>query len=80
MFREALVPENVDGLLPVHINEILYQHLPFKARVNDQCLRGVNTYFTRGLAPLVSVLDEIVLLTKCKGLLHPYLDNKFHFF
>ena len=62
MFREVLVPENVEGLLPVCINEILYQHLPFKARVNDQHLRGVNTYFARGLAPLVSVLDEVVKL------------------
>ena len=60
MFGEVLVPENIDDLLPVCINEILYQHLPFKVRVNDQCLRQVNTYFARGLAPLVSVLDEIV--------------------
>ena len=55
MFREALVPENVEGLLPVRINQILYQRLPFKARVNDQRLRGINTYFARGIAPLVSV-------------------------
>ena len=60
MFREALVPENVEGVLPVRINEILYQCLPFKAHVNNQRLRGINTYFARGLAPLVSVLDEIV--------------------
>ena len=128
MFREVLVPENVEGLLPVRINEILYQRLPFKARVNDQRLRGINTYFARGIAPLVSVLDEVVklesvltgdaatwkssqgrlekgdlqfdvsklcklmsqavkilsaghavLLTKRRGLLRPYLDNKFHF-
>ena len=128
MFNETLVPENVEGLLPVRINEILYQRLPFKAKVNDQRLRGMNTYFARGLAPLVAVLDHIVqlesevsgreknwksvdgnlvtegyqidvcqlrcllsqavkilstghsvLLTKRKGLLQPYLDQKFHF-
>ena len=38
MFKEALVPENVEGLMPVRINEILYQRLPFRAKVNDQRL------------------------------------------
>ena len=38
MYAEALIPENVDSLLPVKINEALYVRLPFKAKVNDQRL------------------------------------------
>ena len=32
-------------------------HLPFKANVNDQKLRGMNSYFLCGVRPLVSLLD-----------------------
>ena len=46
-----LIPENVEGLMPVRINELLYHRLPFKARVTDQRLRGLNTYLLRGIAP-----------------------------
>ena len=60
MFQNALIPDNIEGLLQVHINEILYKHLPFRARLNDQHLWGINTYFTRGIGPLVSVLDMVV--------------------
>ena len=35
-FKQALLPDNVDGLKLVKINDILYQTLPFKAKVNDQ--------------------------------------------
>ena len=45
LFRDTLIPPNVEGLAPVHINEMLYQKLPFKAKLNDQRLRGINTYF-----------------------------------
>ena len=50
-------PENVQGLQPVKINELLYQRLLFKAKVNDQKLRGMNSYFLHGVRPLVSLLD-----------------------
>ena len=53
LFKEALLPENMDSLLPVNINEVLYQHLPFKAKINDQCLRGINTYFSNGIVPFL---------------------------
>ena len=59
-FAQCLIPENVEGLLPVKINEIVYQKLPFKAKVNDQRLRGINTYFARGLGPLISALDTLI--------------------
>ena len=36
MFKEALLPENVDSLLPVKINEVFYHRLPFRAKINDQ--------------------------------------------
>ena len=43
MFKQALVPINVEGLYPVRINDALYKKLPFKARVADQRLRELNT-------------------------------------
>ena len=55
-----LMPENVEGLKTVRINELLYQKLPFKAWVNDQRIRGINTYFTWGVGPLVAVLDKLI--------------------
>ena len=55
-----LKPDNIEGLDPVRINEILYRKLPFKARVNDQRLRGMNTYFTRGIGPLIAILDKLI--------------------
>ena len=33
--------------------------MPFNAKVNDQFLQGINTYFARSLGPLISVLDCI---------------------
>ena len=50
-------PKNVQSLQLVRINELLYQRLPFKAKVNDQKLRGMNSYFLQGIGPLVSLLD-----------------------
>ena len=43
MFCECLGPENAEGLQPVKINEILYQNLHFRAKVNDYKLHGINT-------------------------------------
>ena len=60
MFKSTLIPENVPGLNPVRINEILYQKLSYRVKINDQMLRGINTYITRGLGPFVSVLDRIL--------------------
>ena len=37
-FQDTLIPDNVDGLKPVRINEILYQKLPSRAKLNDQRL------------------------------------------
>ena len=62
MFKSALLPENVEGLQPVRINEVLYQRLPFKAKLNDQKLRGINTYFSRGIAPGLCALDVLMKL------------------
>ena len=59
MFKEALLPKNVDGLLPVKINEVLYHRLPFRAKINDQRLRGINTYFARGVGPLLLAMDSL---------------------
>ena len=54
------MPENVDGLKPVRINEILYQKLPMRAKINDQCFWGINSYFTHRVGPLISMLDQLV--------------------
>ena len=62
MFRSALLPENVEGLQPVKINEVLYQRFPFKAKLNDQKLRGINTYFSCGIAPGLCALDVLMKL------------------
>ena len=59
MFKQALVPINVEGLYPVRINDVLYKKLPFKARVADQRLRGLNTFLARGMGPLVSIFHEL---------------------
>ena len=60
MFKNALLLENIEGLLPVQINELLYQRLPSRFHFADQRLRGQNTFFTRGLGPLISLLDKFL--------------------
>ena len=60
LFKSALLPENVEGLLPVQINELLYQCLPSRFHFADQRLHGQNTFFTRGLGPLISLLNKIL--------------------
>ena len=62
MFKSALLPENVEGLQPVKINEVLYQRLPFRAKLNDQKLHGINTYFSRGIGLTLCVLDVLMKL------------------
>ena len=56
----GLSPPNVEGLQPVKINEILYQKLPLKAKINDQRLRGMNSYLLAGIGPLISILDGLI--------------------
>ena len=53
---------DIEGLELVKINSMLYQSLPFRAKVADQHLRGINTYFTRGVGPLVTILDQLISL------------------
>ena len=60
LFKQTLIPENVEGLKTVKINDLFYQKLPFKAKIQDQRLRGLNTYFARGVGPLVAVIDLLI--------------------
>ena len=60
LFRQCMLPINVDGLQPVKINSIVYEKLNASFKVNDQCLRGINTFLTRGLGPIVSIWDNIL--------------------
>ena len=64
MFKTTLVPENIAGLGSVKINQVLYQQLPYRVKLNDQRLRGINSFVTRGLGPVVSVLDLLLKLEK----------------
>ena len=60
MAMACLLPENVEGLKTIRINELLYQKLPFRTKVNDQRIRGINSYFTRGTGPLIALLDKLI--------------------
>ena len=62
LFKKVLQPDNVDGLKPVKINEILYQSIPFSAKINDQHFWGINMFFTRSVGMLVHVLDSLISL------------------
>ena len=62
LFKKMLQPDNIEGLKPVKINEVLYQSIPFSAKINDQHFRGINTFFTRAVDLLVHVLDKLISL------------------
>ena len=62
VFKNTLFPGNVKGIMPVKISDAMYQRLPFKARVVDQRLHGINTYFCRGMGPLLAGLDTLIQL------------------
>ena len=60
LFKQCMLPCNVNGLKPVRINDLLYEKLTFHYKVNDQHLCDFNTYIARGLGPLISVWDNIL--------------------
>ena len=60
LFKECMLPCNVDGLKPVKINNLVYEKLKLNHKVNDQRLRGINSFLTRGLGPLISIWDKIL--------------------
>ena len=60
MFKEIVIPDNIEGINPVKINEVLYQSIPFHAKVEDQCLRGINTYLQKGVGILTFLLDRFI--------------------
>ena len=60
LFKQCMLPTNVPGLNPVRINDLLYEKLSFNYCLNDQKLRGINTFFAHGLGPLVPVWDQIL--------------------
>ena len=59
LFKSAMTPINVEGLMPVKINNGLYRKLPFRAQVNDQRLRGINTFIAKGCGPLATAFHEL---------------------
>ena len=60
LFKDCMLPENVEGLLPVKINDLLYTRLSLESRINDQKLRSINTFIARGLGPLLSIWDKLL--------------------
>ena len=60
LFKNCLIPGNVEGLNPTRINELLYARLPYKAKEIDKKLKATNTFLTRGLGPLMALLDTFI--------------------
>ena len=60
LFQQCLIPDNVERLNPVRINELLYPRLNFRAKEMDKKLKSFNTFFTRSLGPLVTLLDYLI--------------------
>ena len=44
LFQNCMLPSNVEGLQPVKINSIVYDKLNPSYKINDQRLRGINTF------------------------------------
>ena len=55
-----MLPSNIEGLKPVKINSLVYEKLNATYKVNDQRLRGLNTFIARGMGPLCSIWDNIL--------------------
>ena len=60
MFKQCMLPSNVEGLHPLKLNSIVYEKLKGSFRVNDQHLPGLNTFLAQGLGLLASVWDKIL--------------------
>ena len=60
LFKNCMLPSNVEGLQPVKINAIVYDKLNANYKVNDQRLRGLNTFITWGLRPIIGIWNNIL--------------------
>ena len=68
MFKSCLCPENVEGLQPVKINESIYKILPARVKVADQKIRGITTFITRSLGPLLPIFENLCKIEgECSG-------------
>ena len=59
LFENSLCPENVLGLQPVRINEMLYKTLPKSTKISDQKLKGINTFIVRLMGPVVKMFENL---------------------
>ena len=48
--------------MSVTINVYLYRSLPIRAKVSDKRLKGINTFLTRSLGPMVHVFETLCAL------------------
>ena len=60
MFKECMLPSNVEGLKPIRINAIVYNRLSTEMKQNDQKLRSLNTFLARGLGPILSIWNNML--------------------
>ena len=68
MFKSCLCPANVKGLQPVKINESVYKILPPRAKVANQKIRGITTFITRSLGPLLPIFENLCKIEgECTG-------------
>ena len=60
LFKNCMLPSDVEGLQPMKINSIVYDKLNPSYKINDQWLRGINTFLAQGLGLIVSIWDTIL--------------------
>ena len=52
-FKSCLIPKNCEAIMPVNIDNFLYQKIPAAVRVADKKLTSTGTYFRRALGRLM---------------------------
>ena len=59
-FEQCKVPSNVIALSPIKINDIIYHHLPSRARENDKLARNHASYYIRAMGPLAYIWNVLI--------------------
>ena len=58
-FKACLIPKNCEALMPVNIDNFLYQKIPAAVRVADKKLTSTATYFRRSLGRLMPMWADL---------------------
>ena len=59
IFKTCLIPKNCEALMPVNIDNFLYQKIPAAVRVADKKLTSTATYFRRSLGRLMPIWADL---------------------